>query len=337
MHISIISFTPQGGEVARQIVEKLSGCDVIQVQNPGEGVREWVKRQFEQHRALIFVGACGIAVRFIAPLLKDKLSDPPVLVIDELGRFVIPILSGHMGGANELASLTAACLEAVPVITTATDLQGKFAVDLFAKKNGITILNKEGIAAVSSKVLRGEKIKVSLAEEIEMSRPPEWMEVIPRRSGQKADILIDFDSETKKEALLYLKPRRLVLGFGCKKGKSGEELERFARNSLSGLGLGFADVAAIASIERKKEETGLVELAKKHGIPFMVFTKEELRAVDGSFSGSKFVEQTVGVDNVCERAAMAACTMGGRLLLSKQAENGMTIAIAEKKVQLIWE
>lgn len=338
MIIRIISFTAQGGKTAEQIRESMPEHETLTVQRPEEGVGEWVKEQLEHHRALIFVGACGIAVRLIAPYIKDKLSDPPVLVVDELAQFVIPILSGHMGGANELAIELAGRLGATPVITTATDLHGCFAVDLFAKKNGLTIVNKEGIAQVSSRSLRGEQITVAVAEGIEVSCAPEWIELVPYPPKGRADVLIALDiQENQENAILYLKARRLVLGIGCRKDKPLEELEAFIGSNLAKLGLEWSDVAVIASIDRKREEAGIVELAERYRIPFVVFSEEELRRVEGSFAHSEFVEQTVGVDNVCERAAMAACGGEGRLLLSKQKENGMTMAIAEKKVRLIWE
>ena len=123
-----------------------------------ESVSVWAGEQMAAHHALVFVGACGIAVRAIAPWITDKLHDSPVLVIDEQGQYVIPLLSGHVGGANELAVRLAGELGAVPVITTATDLHGSFAVDLFAKRNDLWIHNREGIARVSAKILAGEKI-----------------------------------------------------------------------------------------------------------------------------------------------------------------------------------
>ena len=125
-----------------------------------ESVSVWAGEQMAAHHALVFVGACGIAVRAIAPWITDKLHDSPVLVIDEQGQYVIPLLSGHVGGANELAVRLAGELGAVPVITTATDLHGSFAVDLFAKRNDLWIHNREGIARVSAKILAGEKITI---------------------------------------------------------------------------------------------------------------------------------------------------------------------------------
>jgi cobalamin biosynthesis protein CbiG len=143
MDAVIITFTKKGYELGRFIRDSLEGYESRLVFRDAV-IREVCRTAFEKAVPLIFIGAAGIAVRSVAPFVKDKLSDPPVIVIDELGRFVIPILSGHMGGANELAAELSECMaasySAVPVITTATDINGTFSVDLFAKENGLTVV-----------------------------------------------------------------------------------------------------------------------------------------------------------------------------------------------------
>ena len=158
MKVSIISFTDKGKTLAGRIARKLRDDDYEATAYYKKPLYEWTEKQFTRKNAIIFVGAAGIAVRAIAPWVKDKLSDPPVLVVDELGQYVIPILSGHIGGANELAKEVSQMINATPVITTATDINMKFAIDVFAKKNNFVIANREGIAAVSSKQLSGEMI-----------------------------------------------------------------------------------------------------------------------------------------------------------------------------------
>ena len=175
MKLSIISFTQNGRVLSIKIAKLLDGmeytlytkykacCQEEQtVRFVTQSIGEWAKEQFEEKNALLFIGACGIAVRAIAPHITDKLHDSPVLVMDEKGEYVIPILSGHMGGANELAVSLAERIRANPVITTATDIHNRFAIDLFAKKNGLTIVNKDGIAKVASKVLSGKRITMTI-------------------------------------------------------------------------------------------------------------------------------------------------------------------------------
>ena len=194
MRLSIISFSAKGKTLSQTIYEKLkdtagleislyskcsSGVDPAEAAghmdtgdaddsfastvHPAEGsIFQWAGCRMEQKNAILFIGACGIAVRTIAPFVTDKLHDSPVLVMDERGKYIIPILSGHIGGANELALLISVKTGAEPVITTATDINNRFAIDVFAGKNNLTILNKDGIKKVSAKVLAGHKITISI-------------------------------------------------------------------------------------------------------------------------------------------------------------------------------
>ena len=300
-----------------------------------ESLSAWAGEQMASHHALIFVGACGIAVRAIAPWITDKLHDSPVLVMDEQGQYVIPLLSGHVGGANELAVRLARELGAVPVITTATDLHGSFAVDLFAKRNDLWICNKEGIARVSSKVLSGEEITMSvqtghLAADEDI---PPGIRLCAYPPAEKVDVLIADGTEEifrKESAELLLQPKKYILGVGCKKNTDSAKLDSFLKKILDEQGIVIEQIAALASIDVKKEERCLLEFSEKYRIPFWTYTAQELQAVPGEFHSSEFVKSQVGVDNVCERAAMKAAGADGRICRAKQAQDGMTVAIAEK-------
>lgn len=354
MKIRIVSFTKQGAQLAERLQAQLKKCpdsdldrDVEIANRQGgaasEKLSDWTKRQFEEKNALIFIGAAGIAVRAIAPCVQDKLADSPVLVMDEKGQYVIPILSGHVGGANELAEEIAKKTGALPIITTATDLNGKFAVDLFAKKNHLTILNREGIAAVSSKILEGKKATISIEGygKAAIALPGNLSDILPKElewepypPEKETDIVISRAKEKMPEAVLQLKPKEYILGIGCRRGKSFSEIDGFITKQLEELELAKEDIRAIASIDVKSEEEGIVSWKDYYRIPFLTFSKETLQQVLGEFSASSFVEQQVGVDNVCERAALAACEGDGALIRGKQAENGMTLAIAKKKWSL---
>ncbi len=335
--ISVISFTERGRQLAERIKRRLGAQEEVSLcEKPEEGLAKWTEKQFADRNAIVFVGACGIAVRATAPCVKDKLEDSPVVVIDEVGSYVIPILSGHAGGANELAEVLAEALGAVPVITTATDINGKFAVDIFAKKNQLTIQNKDGIAKISGKLLRGEKVSVSVEDCEEgvsflKKQLPEELILTAYPPGQGTDIVISTDEDMLEKGVLKLKPKEYVLGIGCKKGKGEEEIDALIREQLARLGISTADIAAIASIDQKKEEAGICGWAHHNRIPYLTFTKEQLQSAEGNFHGSAFVRQTVGVDNVCERSALMACGEGGELVLSKYAQNGITLAVARRK------
>lgn len=303
---------------------------------------EWTGEQMAAHRTLVFIGACGIAVRAIAPWITDKLHDSPVIVMDEQGQHVIPLLSGHVGGANELALRLSEAIGAIPVITTATDLHSSFAVDLFAKKNDLWIYNKEGIAKVSAKVLAGSEITmcVRIGHLETCENLPDGIRLCEYPPEEPVDVLVtenhsvsDTVERDSLKAQLILHPKKYVLGVGCKKETDSAKLEDYLQSILEQQGISIEEIAALASIDVKKDEACLLKFSEKHRIPFRTYSAQKLQAVPGEFHGSAFVKNTVGVDNVCERAAICAAGDGGRLMLSKQVNDGMTVAIVEK----IWK
>ena len=302
------------------------------IQHVKSSIGDWTKEQMKNRNTLLFIGACGIAVRAIAPYIADKLTDSPVLVMDEKGTYIIPILSGHMGGANETAKKIAFKTGAIPVITTATDLNHKFAVDLFAKKNGLHIVNKEGIAKVSSKLLKGEKVTMYVEPGHVNSNAliPEEVHLVSELSEAVADIMIGKD-QSEQEALLFLKPKEYLIGMGCKRGKEEAKINELIQKILKEAGIMPEQIFALASVDRKKDEAGLISWCQKAGIPFLTYTAEQLQEQKGCFCTSEFVKTQVGVDNVCERAALAACESTGNLVIKKHTEDGMTIAIAKRK------
>ena len=264
----------------------------------GIPVMQWAREFFSSCDALLFIGAVGIAVRAIAPLVKDKTTDPAVLVMDEAGRHVIPLLSGHIGGANALALEIARRTGAEPVITTATDLRGVPAIDTWAVDQDCAIENPAAIQAISSAVLGGKQVGVAITErEIKPPYP----------------------------VTLYLRPRTLTLGAGCRKDIDPETFEEKVKDFLKECGVSLLSVKALATIDRKKEERAFLRFCEKYRLPLLTYTAAELKAVPGCFAHSDFVEKTVGVDNVCERAAAAS---GGRLLMGKTILDGATFALA---------
>lgn len=375
MKVSIISFTLKGIELSLKIKKAFSGkteedlclytkCshaekslterklteknlaekDLVEsglsyVEQP---LTEWTGEQMKKRRSLLFIGACGIAVRAIAPFLTDKLNDVPVLVMDEQGRFVIPVLAGHVGGANELAVSLAERMGSTPVITTATDLNHCFAVDLFARRNALHIVNKDGIAKVSSRILAGEEVTMAVEEghfrEEEAGIPgekrlleeinvPEGIRLVSTES--LADVLVA-PASYGQGRLLTLRPKEYVIGIGCKRGKAAEQIDHFVHKVLKESGISMEQVAAFTSIDRKKDEEGILWMSSHYGIPFVTYSAEELQQVEGTFHASEFVKSQVGVDNVCERAALRFSGPDGILITGKQAEDGITAAIVKR-------
>lgn len=345
MELSVISFTEAGIALSRTVAEqwkdgtvslytKCSRYQEVQTEElvyVTEPIGEWAGRQMQERRALLFIGACGIAVRAIAPHIVSKLYDSPVLVMDERGQYVIPLLAGHMGGANELAGELAERMGVVPVITTATDIQRRFAVDMFAKHNGLHIKRKETIARISSKVLAGEEVTLSVetGHMQEGAVCPRGIRLVEYPPREGVDILVS--SEGKEfPAQMLLQPKEYVIGMGCRKGKEAEAIEELIQRVLDEQQIGLEQVSLLASVDVKKEEAGFLTWSRKHRVPFVTFTAQELKEQEGIFHTSAFVEEQIGIGNVCERAALKACKWGGHLVAEKCAENGMTIAIAKR-------
>ena len=349
MSIRIISFTKKGIELSQIVAKVLDNDDVevftkcsfvkkrntlSRIQYEEDSIGEWAQKQMMQRNTLLFIGACGIAVRAIAPFIVDKLHDSAVLVMDERGNYIVPILSGHMGEANEIAEKIAIKIGAIPVITTATDVNGKFAVDLFAKKNGLHIENRDGIAKVSAKLLAGKEIRMAIEQGHLNKKASIPEEIILLESeimvDQTADIVITTKARVKG-ALLTLKPKEYIIGIGCKRGKEEDKINQFILKNLDKLGISVEQIMAVVSIDKKKDELGLVTWCRKQRISFWTYTAEQLQQMEGNFSTSDFVKDKVGVDNVCERASLRACHYGGSLVYKKHAEDGMTIAIAKRE------
>ena len=352
MKLSVISFTENGKQLSESIVKLLEKELEIKLYTKCEAgikddiysdilfvkksVGDWAKERMQEQNALLFIGACGIAVRAVAPFLTDKLHDVPVLVMDEKGKYVIPILSGHMGGANDLANHIAEKTGAEPVITTATDLNKKFAVDLFAKRNSLYIANKDEIAKVSSKVLAGKEITMSIETGHEIIGGKSGIQFVPYPPMGIVDVVVTSKDDMFDTSLL-LKPQEYVIGIGCKKGKKANEIDDFILKAIKKKGISIMQIFALSSISQKRDEQGIVEWCRKEGIPFFTYTAEDLQEVNGTFTKSMFVKDQVGVDNVCERAAVKACGEDGKLILPKVAENGMTIAVAKREWKVCFD
>lgn len=326
MKLAYLAFTAKGKALADGLATALGGT-AMRCNQP-LSLEAWTSAQFADAGGLVFVGAAGIAVRAIAPHLKHKATDPAVVVVDECGHFAVPILSGHLGGANDLARQIARVCGAVPVITTATDANGIFAVDEWAKRQGCLVLNPGRIKQVSSLLLAGGTVRVRSAWPI-TGTPPSGVVVTESNFCQVRLDLLGGDPDA-----LCLVPPLAVLGVGCRRGTSRTALEDALAALLDRAGICTQVICAAATIDRKGDELALLDFCKAHGWPLSTYTAEQLRQVQGPFTGSTFVQQVTGVDNVCERAAVLAS--GGTLYCNKLAGNGVTMALALKPYQPDW-
>lgn len=316
MPVHIISFTRTGFALAKKIQSLLraernsSDCSIEFMSKSAPtpvSLLEWTGSHFKKGNCLVFVGAAGIAVRTIVPFLRGKAEDPAVLVIDEKGKFVIPILSGHIGRANESARKIAFLLGGEAVITTASDVNNLTPIDEFASKNNLSINDMDKAKDFAAKMLRKKS-----ADSVNDDETPPCFTI----------------SVYIKNDMLNLIPRSLILGTGCKKGKSPEELLAFVMETLENNKIDFRSLGKIASIDLKKDEKAILRLSETLSLPFVTFSAEELGKISQKVSHSDFVEEKTGVDNVCERSVFAAGAE--KILVPKTSKNGMTIALGLK-------
>lgn len=339
MKAAVICFTDHGAMLARKLTKELPKREIAceaWLKKRGAvtagGVRalsaslgEWTKEQFSRTEVLIFIGAAGIAVRSIAPFVQSKKTDPAVLVADEQGKHVISLLSGHIGGANAMTRLTAKILGAEPVITTATDLQGKFAVDAFGARRGMYLDSMSCAKEIASELVSGKSVGMRsdfpvfgpVPEELDLDGTPE------------AGFVIGVREEHPFLHTLHLVPRITVLGIGCRKDTDEQHLKDVVVQVLKEHHIFLESVCRIASIDLKKEEKGILALAEWLDVPFETFSAEELAGIvsEASLSESDFVKSITGIGNVCERAALKSAGVR-TLLLSKTAREGVTVAAA---------
>lgn len=338
MKINIIAFTTNGCRTAMRIRDSLPDDEIglfskTTSDNLGlEPVRgttsEWTGASFGACDAIVFVGAVGIAVRYIAPYVKRKDRDPAVVCVDELGRWAIALLSGHIGGGNALTSRIASSIGAEPVITTATDMNRRFSVDSFATANRLRISSLAKAKNCSARILDGRWIGFCSDIDTEGMIPDG---LTPCDSGEFGVCISPDPARKPFDSTLLLIPMDISIGVGCRRGTDPEKLKGFVSEALKDMGIAPERVGAVASIDLKKDEEAVLELGKLFGTDSIFFTADELNSVEGEFSQSSFVASVTSVDCVCERSAVAA-SRGGRLILRKRASDGMTVAIAESDI-----
>ncbi len=339
--IRVVALTRRGASLARKISRDLAGaqCWLARTQaggNPQEQTFDRVAtvfgEAFQRGEDLVAVMAAGIVVRSIAPHLRGKTRDPAVVVVDEAGKFAISLLSGHQGGANQLARQVAQIIKGTPVITTASDLQGLPALDLAAIRTGLTIENPAALSQVQMSLLSGLSLRLVdpdgfLAELVE-EYPERFIweaDLDTALAGGWPGVYAGFRERAWPQAWLVLRPQNLVAGMGCHPGASADEILRFLMDSFSKERLSLASLKALASIEARKEEPGLREAAARLGVEFIWFTKEELQSVPVP-TPSLQVIRLVGVVSVAEAAALKAG--GGELVLTKRKRGNLTLAVA---------
>jgi cobalt-precorrin 5A hydrolase len=346
MKIAIIAITANGARIGETLRNGFPGSRLFVIDKHAtgdaepfsEGLRELVERVWPECDGLIFIMATGIVVRSIAPLLRGKDKDPAVVVLDDAGHFAISLLSGHIGGANALAKACAEVTGAVPVITTATDVNDLPSFDMLAKENGWVIEDLSRVKVLNALLLEGKDIAVfdetdTVRRYCEGKGKLRFYEDMPTALHSDADGWLfvtnkTLISEHDPDRTLVLRPLSLRLGIGCNRGTSAEEIETVVAENLGRLSLSIRSVKAIATASAKRDEIGLLEFAGKIGVPVLFYESAELNEVTVPSPPSDYAFAAIGARGVAEPAALLA-SGGGRLLLHKVKEGNVTLAIAE--------
>ena len=282
---------------------------------------EEVESQFLNYRAIIFVAAAGIAVRAISGLPVSKLQDPAVIVIDETGKFVIPILSGHIGGANKIAGEIAEIIGAIPVITTATDVKGSIAVDVLAEKIKGEIESMESAKTVTALIAEGKESFIALPANVTFNQ----------NKNTESCIII---SNRKNIEIAKIIPKNIVLGIGYKAGTDFADIINFVKEILKELNLEEKSVKTVATCEKKRNEAGIIKTAEAFNAEFKVVINEEILEVEDKFEKSDFVKSQIGVYSVAEPSAYIAGSKRGRFLTGKRKFKGITAAVWEDEISI---
>lgn len=340
--IAIWVITPNGVKIARQIAKLLPDVDAHMSGRLNEAaiekltfdkLSEEMVEKFNKYSGHIFIMSTGIVVRVIAPLIQNKTEDPAVVVIDDQGQHAISLLSGHLGGANALTLQVAEIIGARPVITTATDVNRRPAIDVLAKEKNMVIENPRAIKIVNMALLTDQKIYVHDRFALLQDEIPNAIqlaeEVLIKLDDHTAAIFVGYKQIELPPNVLILRPATLVAGIGCNRNTPMQEIKDLLDEVLKKNNLASACLNRIATIDLKADEPGMVELAKDLNLPIEFFSREELNSVKDIQTPSTMVERHVGVKSVCEAAAILA-SRTGTLIVAKQTTPNVTVAIARK-------
>ena len=359
--IVVVAITRAGVETALKIKKALDNSGLTsEVYAPKKysqngviplekGFADFFKESFHSTDALVGVMATGIIIRAIAPYLESKLVDPAVIGVDATGKFIISLLSGHYGGANELTKIIAEGIGGIAVITTATDVTGKQSVDDLARSLHLSIQNPESLVAVNSAIVNGDHMVVVLLGDVqiateqigcyEIKRAKSASEALEILNGYDAGAIVTdqplprntFTIDKIVKPFTMLKPKRIVVGLGARKESSVQSIVEAVEKALEETHLLLANVERFATVDIKRDSPQMIEAAEHLGKPLDFLSVDALRSVNHKdlSPDSEMVQRKIGVGGVSERAALLKAGKTPKLILKKTKLNGVTVAIAE--------
>lgn len=334
MKIAIISVSDKGRTLALKLKDKLDDdSTVIRCDLYHKNVKNYFPVLFYEYDAIIAIMASGILIRSIAPLVESKVTDPAVLNIDDNGNFVISTLSGHLGGANELAHKISGLIDATPVITTSTDVNKKLGIDVLAKDLYLTIDNTKEILYFNKAILEGHELSFTINPNKNFDYLFEYLNnntlEINLSIYYSSKISVDEVHVEVDEHKIILKEKKIVVGIGCRRGKECEKIYDGLKKSLDDLNILPSRVNMLTSAEIKKDEKGILELSDKLEIPVEFVKIDKLKLFESrDVTKSDFVYSKFGIYGVCEPSALIMAGFDSKLIYKKTSYDGVTISIA---------
>ena len=334
MKIAIISVSDKGRTLALKLKDKLDDdSTVIRCDLYHKNVKNYFPVLFYEYDAIIAIMASGILIRSIAPLVESKVTDPAVLNIDDNGNFVISTLSGHLGGANELAHKISGLIDATPVITTSTDVNKKIGIDVLAKDLYLTIDNTKEILYFNKAILEGHELSFTINPNKNFDYLFEYLNnntlEINLSIYYSSKISVDEVHVEVDEHNIILKEKKIVVGIGCRRGKECEKIYDGLKKSLDDLNILPSRVNMLTSAEIKKDEKGILELSDKLEIPVEFVKIDKLKLFESrDVTKSDFVYSKFGIYGVCEPSALIMAGFDSKLIYKKTSYDGVTISIA---------
>lgn len=349
MNTAYFYLTDEGGRLAHKLAAAHPG-DIYNKEN----FKENLQAGFGRYDSLICIMATGIVVRILAPLIVHKTSDPAVVVLDQKGKYAISLLSGHLGGANDLAREMAAISGGEAVITTATDVAGELSFDTFAKKHDMAIENIGQLKHISGALLSGKKVNVftdknaaKLYPELAKEQKRGMIAILPLSEFFKTytiesnipSVVIDerlfVSNSTVPQAapVLYLRPRTICAGIGCKRNMEQKPIEEALLQTLKEEGIHPLSLKCIATIPLKSDEPGIIGTAANLNVPLQIIPTEEIENLDINQLGiqtSEFVASQTGVLSVSTACSYLASGKG-TILRDKAKHKGITIALSKER------
>lgn len=335
MKIACFSFTDKGKEIGEKLKSLNNNKYNIHHYENKEvkgGIKNLLNSAWKEYDGFIFISATGIALRMINPYIQNKTIDPAIVVVDDMGKFSISLLSGHIGGGNDLAQYIGAEIGAIPVITTATDNRGIESIDNFAKKNNYYIEDMKTVTTITSMMVNGKTIGLYTEEDIIINYNNIIIVKDLNNIDSKIDGLIIISSEIHKDKNIeipktILIPKNINIGMGCRKGVESERIIRVIEEIFYSENLYIKGIKAIGTVEVKKDEKGIIDSTKHFNCPMEIFTIDEIKEVEDKFEKSQFVKDTIGVYSVSEPTAYL---LGGNMISKKSKHNGITISISKE-------